>query len=279
MKKSHPVYIYSKQITKQYGKNYVRAVSLFPSRVRCAVYVYYAWLRHADEYVDGLEASPEKLSQWVKDWYCVVEGQVSGDDLQTEIFRLHGLYAIPLEYAHSFLQSMVQDVSVSRYEHYKDLESYMYGSAVVVGLTMLCFFGLHKENLIPGATKLGEAMQLANFLRDVREDYDELGRIYLPQEDMQRFGVTEQDIAGHTMSDNFKDLMRFEIQRCRNLYKEAWPAIEKLPWRIKFPIRVATRNYEGVLNEIEKAEYDVWSKKHSLSKSRKLLVIAQSLFV
>lgn len=270
---------FARDITSVYGSNYYRATSLFPKKVREAVYLYYAWVRIADECVDG-NLSPQEaeqsLEEWIQDWRNSRMGDPTIHGYLKQYFEIS---QVPDVYPESFLDAMRKDVHQHQYQTYRELESYMYGSAVVVGLTMLCFFGLHTKNLIPGATKLGEAMQLANFLRDVREDYDELGRIYLPQEDMQRFGVTDQDIADHTMSDNFKNLMKFEIARCRALYKEAWPAIEQLPWRLKFPIRIATRNYEGVLSEIEKAEYDVWSKKHSLSKLRKLLVIAQSLFI
>lgn len=270
---------YSKKITKQYGSNYYRATSLFPPTVRDMVYVYYAWMRIADEYVDG-DMSPQEAEQslevWIQDWHNASLNDGTTHGCLKQYFQIS---QVPDVYPNSFLDAMSQDLCKQRYETYKELEGYMFGSAVVVGLTMLCFFGLHKDSLIPGATKLGEAMQLANFLRDVREDIDDLGRIYLPQEDMKKFGVTNDDIVHHVLSDNFKDLMKFEIARCRELYKQAWPAIEKLPWRLKFPIRIATRNYEGVLKEIEKADYDIWSKRHGLSKSRKLLVILQSLFV
>lgn len=270
---------YSKKITKQYGINYYRAASLFPKKVREAVYLYYAWVRIADECVDGdlpPQEAQKSLEGWIQDWQ---DASVEDSTIHGYVKQIFQVSQVPSTYPASFLDAMRKDVYQRQYQTYAELGSYMYGSAVVVGLTMLCFFGLHKEDLIPGAKKLGEAMQLANFLRDIREDYDELGRIYLPQEDMKKFGVTDQDIANHILSDNFKNLMKFEIARCRNLYTQAWPAIEKLPWRLKFPIRIATRNYEGVLSEIEKAEYNIWNKKHSLSKTKKLLVIITSLFV
>lgn len=270
---------YSKKITKQYGKNYYRATSLFPKKVRERVFLYYAWVRTADEYVDGdllPQEARSSLEGWIQDWQ---DASVEDSTIHGYVKQIFQASQVPGAYPDSFLDAMRKDVYQPEYQTYEELETYMYGSAVVVGLTMLCFFGLHKEDLIPGAKKLGEAMQLANFLRDIREDYDELGRIYLPQEDMQRFRVTEQDIARHAISDNVKNLMKFEIARCRGLYTQAWSAIEKLPWRLKFPIRIATRNYEGVLSEIEKANYDIWSKRHSLSKIRKIMVIIKSLFV
>jgi phytoene synthase len=270
---------YSKNITKKHGKNYARAVSFFPSDIRSAVYLYYAWLRYADQLVDtthpGKENSQEEFLEWKRGWFSVVHGY-SGHPLHEKMFQLAQKYDVPLEYFESFLGSMESDLFKKKYKTYQDLQSYMYGSAVIVGFTMLCFFGLHKKDLLHGAQALGEAMQLANFLRDIREDYEDLNRIYLPQEDMLRFCVKEKDIASHSLDDNFKNLMKFEIARCRQLYAQAWPAIERLPWRIKFPLRVATRNYQGVLDQIEKSEYDVWSQKHSLSKWQKLQVFIQS---
>lgn len=266
---------YSKNITKQYGSNYYRATSLFPRKTREAVYVYYAWVRCADEMVDQREQRVTDLQEWIDDF----RKHESEKQLNKAVRKYFTRYAVPEEYPQAFLRAMSMDVSKKMYATYQELEEYMYGSAAVIGLTMLCFFGLHRKDLIPGATKLGEAMQLANFLRDIREDYDQLGRIYLPQEDMDRFGVTEDDIADHVMSENVKNLMRFEIARCRELYSRAWPAIQKLPWGLRWPVRIATRNYEGVLNEIEKADYNIWHKRHSLSRLKKLGVIIKSLFV
>ena len=81
------------------------------------------------------------------------------------------------------------------------------------------------------------------------------------------------------MNDNFKHLMRFEISRCRELYQKAWVGIERLPWRIKVPLRIAARKYEGIWKEIEKNDYDIWSKKHVLSRNKKLLLVVQSFFI
>jgi phytoene synthase len=265
----------SKNITKQYGSNYYRASSLFPQEVREAVYVYYAWVRCADEMVDQREQRIADLQEWIDDFHK----NESEKQINKAVKKYFTQHAVPGEYPQAFLGAMSMDVSKKTYATYEELEQYMYGSAAVVGLTMLCFFDLHRKDLIPGATKLGQAMQLTNFLRDIREDHEELGRIYLPQEDMNKFGVTGEDIANRSMSDQFKELMKFEVERCRGLYSEAWTAIEKLSWRLKFPVRIAARNYEGVLDEIEKAGYDIWHKKHGLSKFKKFVVIIKSLFV
>lgn len=271
----------SRQITSFYGSNYYKATLFFPKKIRDAVFVYYAWLRFPDEYVDSEKdksIAEKKLLSWIGDWKTVVVGDTPKDKIHSEMFKIFKEYKTPLEYSEIFLQAMEQDLSKSRYDSYEELTQYVRGSAVVVGFTMLSFFKLHKEDLLPYAKSLGEAMQLANFLRDVREDIDELGRVYLPQEDLAKFDVTNEDIISHKHTDNFKKLMAFEIARCRDLYKHAWIGIEKLPFKVKFPIRIATRNYEEVLKEIEKADYNIWEKRHSASKFKKFLIILKSIF-
>lgn len=275
------IYRESKLVTMRYGKNYARAVSLFPKKIRYAVYVYYAWLRRADQLVDTTchtVSTRENFFDWRQGWQDATLYKHT-DMPHQEMYRLCMYYGVPLEYFISFLHSMEQDFSIKQYETYQQLESYMYGSAVVVGFTLLCFFGLHRKNLLPGAQSLAEAMQLANFLRDIDEDYEQLGRIYIPKEDRQMFGVTNDYFEKKILDEKFIALMQFEIQRCRKLYKKAWVGIEQLPWRVKFPIRVATRNYQGILLEIEKSGYNIWDKKHALSRFQKIKVIIISLFV
>lgn len=273
---------FSKHITKKFGGNYYQATKLFPPKIREAVFLYYAWTRIADEYVDSgfsKEKAEMLLENWIHDWQKTVEGNRNEYDIHWYMKQIFERYNTPLEFGGVFLGVMKQDIGTVRYEHYRDLEAYMYGSAVVIGFTMLSFFGLLTEDRKPSARAFGEAMQLTNFLRDIREDYEQLGRIYIPQEDMRRFGVSEEDIRIRSTNENFKRLMQFEISRCRELYQKAWIGIEQLPWRIKVPLRIAARKYEGILREIEKHDYDVWSKKHVLSRNKKLLLVIKSLFV
>jgi phytoene synthase len=270
----------SKKITRTFGENYYQATSLFPKKIREAVFIYYAWTRIPDEFVDGdfsFEEAKQSLESWIADWEKASSNTKEVFNIHYYMNQLFVKYNVPKEYGENFLRVMEEDLYKNRYVTYQELESYMYGSATVVGLTMLCFFGLHKPDLLPGARAFAEAMQLTNFLRDIKEDYEHLGRIYLPEEDRKRFGVTEEDIKNHSLSPEFQNLMKFEIDRARSLYKKAWPAIQKLPWKLRFPIKVAGYKYQGILDEIEKANYDIWSKRHRVSRLRKLFIIIQSL--
>lgn len=274
---------FSKKITKQYGENYYRATLLFPQSIREKVLVYYAWTRIPDEFVDSCENKEDarrNLESWMSDWQKTSSSAFENPEtIHQWMYQIFQDSATPQEYAKDFLNSMYMDLEKTTFENYEELREYMHGSAVVVGLTMLSFFGLHKDSLLPGARALGEAMQLVNFIRDIKEDYEVLGRIYMPQEDMHRFGVSEKMIEHGIITSEIQNLLQFQIARCRVLYKEAWTAIEKLPYKLRVPIRIATRNYEGVLEEIEKHNYNVWMKRHSLSKHKKLWIICKSFFV
>lgn len=275
--------VYCKNITKEYGSNYYRATSLFPREVRDAVYVYYTWLRIPDEIVDSstdVKNMASDLQKWIFQWVSLTQGErQDGVGIHSLFWGICQKYNVPLEYSYSFLRSMELDLHKKEYKTYDDLYEYIYGSACVVGLTLLHIFNLQKKELIPYATLLGEAMQLVNFLRDIQEDFELRQRVYIPLDDLHRFGVSVDDIARKNHSNNFRKLMQYEIKRCREKYKDAWVGIEKLPWRLKFPIRVATRNYEGVLQEIEKNDYNIWYQKHGLSKFKKIVIIIKSIFI
>ncbi len=273
---------YSISITKRYGVSYYRATTFFPRSVRESVFLYYAWTRIPDEYVDAEENQDKKLellTDWVSDWNQTVPGERDSKDIHWYIKKTFEEYSVPESYSKDFLQAMSQDISQSEYQTYSDLEKYMHGSAVVVGLTMLCFFGLHEEKRFQSARALAEAMQLTNFLRDIREDYEILGRIYMPQDEMKKFGVDLHNIKQADNGEHWKHFMKYQIARCRDLYAKAWAGIEELPWKLKFPIRIATRKYEGILEEIEKAGYDIWSKKHSMSSMKKKIITIKSIFI
>lgn len=183
-------------------------------------------------------------------------------------------YDIPYEYSEAFLCAMVQDLTVTRYETYAELERYMYGSAAVVGLMMSYVIGFKNETALQYAEKMGYAMQLTNFLRDIGEDYDLRGRIYLPQEEMKRFGVTEAMICDKQISPSFIQLMQFQIERTRSLYKEAHKGVPLLQHGM--PVRLAGVLYGEILDEIEKNRYDVFLKRARVPGWKKVYLVMKA---
>ena len=175
----------------------------------------------------------------------------------------------------AFMKSMKMDTSVFRYRTFADLETYTYGSAAVVGLMMCRVVGVTDPRADPHAEALGVAMQLTNFLRDVGEDW-ERGRVYLPLEDLDRFGYAEEELGRGIVDGRFVGLMRFEISRTRELYAMADRGMRFIPRGRRYPIAVARELYAAILDRVEAQGYDVFSRRAETSLARKLTVAAES---
>ncbi len=164
---------------------------------------------------------------------------------------------------------MEQDLRASRYASYIDLRAYMRGSAVAVARMMLCVMGSGDSHAIVGADALAQAMQLTNFLRDLAEDA-ERGRVYLPQDEMRRFGVDEADLFERRFSANLADLVRFQIARARGLYREAAAAVPLLPVPMRAAVATAAALYERILDRIEAQGFDPFLGRARTGKLEKL---------
>ena len=156
---------------------------------------------------------------------------------------------------------MEMDLEVTRYQTSEDLRGDMRGSAAAVGIMMCSVMGATIDaDLLACASALGEAMQLANFIRDVGEDTDR-GRIYLPLEDLSHFGVSEEDVLNGRMSPAFKDLIRFEIARARDLFAKSDAGIARLPRQAQIPVLLARVLYSQILDRVEANHYDVFTRR------------------
>lgn len=268
----------TKDIIKSYGTGYYRATLLFPRAIKEATWVVYTFVRLPDEIVDTKsDIDPViALDQWIGGWHAFLEGGLPANDIFPAFKKVCDEYQIPYEYADIFLDAMKQDLTITRYPTYKDLEDYMYGSAVMVGYMMSHIIG-YRDGALPHAKALADAMQLTNFLRDIREDYETRGRIYLPQEDMDRFGVTEAHIRDHIVDDAWCALIRFEIERARTLYCSGNEGVALLDSQGRKAVTVASRMYEGILDRIEKQAYDVFVSRAQLSPYQKTWVIIKTL--
>lgn len=169
-----------------------------------------------------------------------------------------------------FLDAMAMDLTIDRYPTYADLERYMRGSAAAVGLMMLPVLGVPESPEVRrAAMALGEAMQMTNFLRDVGEDARR-GRIYLPLEDLKRFGVSEAQILAGAIDEGFVALMRYEIERARVLYLEADSGIPAIPGPMRSAVLLARELYARILDRIERRGYDVFSGRARTTRSEKV---------
>jgi phytoene synthase len=173
-------------------------------------------------------------------------------------------YHIPRHYALQLIDGVARDLSQTRYQTFDDLATYCYGVASTVGLMSMYIVGFKSLEAIPYAIKLGVALQMTNILRDVGEDYRN-GRLYLPREELVFYGIQESDIAKGRVTDNWRQFMKFQIDRTRELYKDSWEGVKMLEREGQLAIGAASTFYSGILNDIEKHDYDVFSRRASLS--------------
>ncbi len=264
-----------RKIHAQHGKSYYFATRFFPKDLRLATYALYAFFRLPDEIVDNPTTSDARadLESFREDWR-------SGASKQPVLLAARDTfqrYRIPFEYSDAFLDAMIQDTWKKRYATYEELEQYMYGSAAVVGLMMSHVIGFEGPAL-EYAKKLGYAMQLTNFLRDIREDLEQRDRIYLPEDELVRYGVTEVDLRSHRMTPSFEAFMKFQIARADRLYDEANSGIRYLHARGRFAVRSASDLYRAILRKIEQNHYDVFQKRVSTSALEKIRLTIHSRF-
>ena len=268
-----------RQVQKAYSRTYYFSTRLFPAEVQPRVHALYAFMRYADEIVDSphdlpLDAQLSALESFEAETMAAVAGEwVPNPVLRAYADTVRSCGITPGTIV-AFMESMKMDTRVFRYPTYEDLEVYTYGSAAVVGLMMCQVVGAVGGEADPHAEALGVAMQLSNFLRDIGEDWRR-GRVYLPLEDLKRFGYAEEDLALGVVDERFVALMRFEIERARQLYEISDEGMRFIPRGRRFPVLVARELYAAILARIEAQNYDVFSHRAEVSRPAKVVVAAR----
>jgi len=269
----------SKAIQQRTGKTFHVATRLLPERVREATYVLYAFFRVADEVVDDAgDATPEQQRQQLAEIRACALGETDTDDPVLSAFsELREEYDLAAADIETFLDAMVSDIETDQYDTYAELEAYMDGSASAVGRMMTDVMDpAEPDEALPHATALGEAFQLTNFLRDVREDIIERDRIYLPQSTLETHGVSNEQIENFEMDSKFAAVMQTELHRAEGLYDEGVAGIKYLPEDCQLAVLLAAVLYADHHRLIRSLEYDVLSTTPQLSTSRKLYLLART---
>ncbi len=252
-----------REITRRYGTSFYFATQFFPRETRDGIYAVYAFARIPDEIVDdpGTTTRAERvarLEEWRQTWLTAMASGDSDDAVMAAIVYAFKKYDIPVEDGEAFLRSMFMDEDKKSYANYSELEEYMYGSAGVIGLMVTRIVGFSTPDAFQHAIKLGYAFQLTNFLRDIKEDWDELGRVYMPEDELAKFGLGADDLGRRRYDDRFVDFMKFQIERNKQIYREALPGIKMLNWRGRLAVKISYVLYKAILGEIERAEYNVY---------------------
>ena len=270
-------YATCRRLNARHGKSYYLATLLLPRHKRPHVHALYGFARHADDFVDSLtHPDPEQLLTWGDAFVEALADGGSDDPVAAAAAHTMTVHGIPVAHVEAFLRSMRQDITVSSYDTFDDLREYMYGSAAVIGLQMLPVLGTVDGRAPHYAQLLGEAFQLTNFVRDVAEDLQR-GRVYLPREDLDRFGVTPADLCPGPVTEGVRRLVGFEIARARSLYAEAEPGIDMLEPSSRDCVRAAFDLYGGILDEIERAGHDVVNRRAVVPRRRRLRIVAPRL--
>ncbi len=257
-------YKQAEKITSQHSKSFYFASGLLPEEKRSAVRALYAFCRTVDDIVD--ESSDVECDSRLDYWRGMVETASFADhDLVAAAWAdTLTRYHIPRHYAIQLIDGVARDLSQVRYQTFDELATYCYGVASTVGLMSMYIVGFQSNDAVPYAIKLGVALQMTNILRDVGEDYRN-GRLYLPREELAFYGIQESDITECRITDNWRQFMKFQIERTRQLYEDSWAGVKMLEREGQLAIGAASVFYQGILDEIESNDYDVFTQRASLS--------------
>lgn len=258
-------------ITKKFAKTFYFASRFLGREKRYAAYSVYALCRISDEAVDsGNNPSAADMLAGLQDNISAAYSDTKLKDNILLAFRstVSG-YGIPKEHFDELISGMRMDLEKNRYANFSELCEYCHKVAGVVGLIMLKIFGYRRTEAEKHATGLGIAMQLTNILRDIKEDFSR-GRIYLPEDELRRFGVSEDEIVEEKISVNFKALLRFQIERARQYYCNSAGGIKMITdLRSRFVAAIMKDMYAGILDSIEKNKYDIYSRRACVSAAGK----------
>ena len=270
-----------KRLNSIHGKTYYLATLLLPPAKRPHVHALYGFARYADEIVDDLASNltlDEKallLKKWSNQVLSDIKSGSSNDPIAAAVVDTVSRFKIPIAHFKAFLHSMNMDLTVRQYQTYEDLHEYVYGSAAVIGLQMVSVLGTISPDAVTSANeaaeKLGIAFQLANFIRDVGEDLDR-GRVYLPMTELEAHGVNRQMLEERVITPQIKSALKEQIQRVRRLQNESTAGIKLLTPGARECIQAASQLYCGIVDEVEKIDYQIFTKRAKTSNWRRTKV-------
>lgn len=256
-------FLQAEAITKKYASTFYFSSHFLSEEKRLAAYAIYAICRISDETVDNADrgSSKQNLVKLLEYITAAYNHAPADNALLSAFSQTVDKYKIPKKYFLELIAGMYLDLEKNRYNDFDELYDYCYKVAGVVGLIMLQIFGYKDMRAQGYAVDLGIAMQLTNILRDIKEDYSR-GMIYLPKDEMMRFNVTETDISEGHVNTNFKALLKFQISRAREYYVNSRSGLNMINDRSsRFVVCAMANIYSGILNSIEKHNYNVFSRR------------------
>jgi phytoene synthase len=268
-------YDYCVKVARTRAKNFYYSFVLLSKQQRKAMCAIYAFMRYCDDLSDEPGASRAAIDKWRRELDEALEGKFSDHPLWPGFHHTVRRFGIPQEYFHAMIDGVSSDLEPRRIETFEELYDYCYHVASVVGLTIIHIFGFDTRSALPLAEKCGVAFQLTNILRDIREDA-ETDRIYIPAEDLRSFGVTADDLRAGRRDEPFLRLMRFEAARARKYYSDAAPLLDLIHPRSKSSLQALIAIYSRLLERIEGADYDVFTRRVRLSLFEKSWIVVRA---
>ena len=273
-------YRHCEHVAKTQARNFYYSFVTLPPDRKAAMCAIYAFMRYSDDVSDEAAENQSKVEE-MRAWRAALDRAFAGDYGDSLILpAFHDTvtrYNIPARYFHDLIDGTEMDLTKTRYETWGELHQYCYRVASIVGFVCIHVWGFDEQDgrAMQYAESCGLALQLTNILRDIKEDADR-DRIYLPQEDLQRFGVTEQDLKSGIVSEPFRALMQFEAARAKEFYAQAqalFPLVHKAG---RPTLAIMLKIYRGILDSIERSDYDVHTRRARVSTPKKLGIVAQA---
>jgi phytoene synthase len=281
-------YAKCRSITRYHAKTFYMATRFLPNHKQRGIFAIYSLCRYIDDLVDEAEDLVEqqrldrddierKLESWKQKLQDTYDGRDHDNAILIAFADVLKRNHIPIEMPFELMEGVCMDLFKNRYNTFDELYDYSFKVASIVGLMTSQVFGYESREALGYAVDLGIAMQLTNILRDVGEDLRR-DRIYLPKEDLDRFGVTEQDLFDHSLDDRVISLLSFEIARTRRYYNRSDKGIALLSSDSRLPVYLARQNYSRILDKIEENGYNVFDRRAYLNATEKLSILPQAYY-
>ena len=266
------------EITRKAKSNLAFALAILPRDRRDDMVVFYAFCRTMDDLADDLSQPADGRKQALELWRTgLTDGFPAPDEFQREVVSLRDRRAIPNGLLLAIIEGCMMDLRPQRFRTRDELSGYIWKVACAVGLVSIRLFGCREKQSESYAIALGHALQLTNILRDVGEDLENGGRIYLPLDDLARFDLTENDLLARVRDDRFLALMDDQAGLAERYFQEAEAAIPPADRRALLPARIMAEVYRTLLRDMRADRFRVFEKRYRLSKPRKLAILAKHL--
>lgn len=273
-------FAHCRRLARRTGRNFWFSFLALPREQYQAMCALYAFMRVCDDLGDDPASTPDQRAEDLKRWRQSLENALAGTSFEHPVLpalsKIVEQYRIPQEYLYTVIDGVRMDLQPARYATFAELSDYCYHVAGAVGLCCIHIWGFRDERALQPAIDCGLAFQLTNILRDLGEDAA-MGRIYLPAEDLERFGYTAEELSAHHINERFHALMRFEVERARTYYGRARELFDYLEPPGRPILDAMLKIYGGLLARIERQDYDVFTRRISLPAWQKVLILGGSI--